>query len=60
MVLRVHAAVLDMRWLSPLDEEALASALPAAGGKVLIVHDVNMTGGFVPRSQLGLRIDTFT
>jgi 2-oxoisovalerate dehydrogenase E1 component len=39
-------SVLDLRWLSPLDEGALRSAVNAAHGLVLIVHEAVRTGGF--------------
>jgi 2-oxoisovalerate dehydrogenase E1 component len=39
-------AVLDLRWLSPLDEDALRRAVTAARGQVLIVHEAVRTGGF--------------
>lgn len=42
----VRAAVLDLRWLSPLDEAALASAVKAAGGRALVVHEAVRNGGF--------------
>lgn len=42
----LDVAVLDLRWLSPLDDEAIHRSLVAAGGKVLIVHEANLTGGF--------------
>lgn len=42
----VAAAVLDLRWLSPLDEEAIAAAARAASGRVLIVHEAVRSGGF--------------
>ena len=38
--------VLDLRWLAPLDWEAVAAATKAAGGKVLVLHEATMTGGF--------------
>jgi 2-oxoisovalerate dehydrogenase E1 component len=41
-----HAAVLDLRWLSPLDEAALMSVAQSASGKVLIVHEAVRSGGF--------------
>ncbi len=40
------AAVLDLRWLSPLDENALLQAVRAARGRVLVVHEAVKTGGF--------------
>lgn len=42
----VEAAVLDLRWLSPLDETALIRVTQAAGGRALILHEANRTGGF--------------
>jgi 2-oxoisovalerate dehydrogenase E1 component len=42
----IEASVLDLRWLAPLDEEALLAAVSASGGRVLIVHEANVTGGF--------------
>jgi len=41
----ISAAVLDLRWLSPLDEEAIASTIARCRGRVLIVHEANRTGG---------------
>ncbi len=41
-----QAAVLDLRWLSPLDETALLAAAHSAGGRVLIVHEAVRSGGF--------------
>jgi 2-oxoisovalerate dehydrogenase E1 component len=41
-----QAAVLDLRWLSPLDETALVAAARSASGKVLIVHEAVRSGGF--------------
>lgn len=39
-------AVLDLRWLAPLDWEAVADAVKAAGGKALILHEATLTAGF--------------
>lgn len=41
----IEAAVLDLRWLAPLDEAALFEAAARCGGRVLIVHEANRTGG---------------
>jgi 2-oxoisovalerate dehydrogenase E1 component len=43
--LGISATVLDLRWLAPLDEEAIFREM-ATAGKVLIVHEANLTGGF--------------
>ena len=42
----VDAAVLDLRWIAPLDEGALSDAARDAGGRVLIVHEAVRTAGF--------------
>ncbi|MCM0018698.1 MAG: thiamine pyrophosphate-dependent enzyme [Tagaea sp.] len=42
----IEASVLDLRWLSPLDDTAIERALDAAGGRALVVHEANLTGGF--------------
>jgi 2-oxoisovalerate dehydrogenase E1 component len=41
----INAAVLDLRWLSPLDEAAIAAVVAQCEGRVLIVHEANRTGG---------------
>jgi 2-oxoisovalerate dehydrogenase E1 component len=41
----VRAGVLDLRWLSPLHEEAIAAVVKECG-RVLVVHEANLTGGF--------------
>jgi 2-oxoisovalerate dehydrogenase E1 component len=42
----VDASVLELRWLNPLDEDALRDAVAASSGKVIIVHEANVTAGF--------------
>lgn len=41
----VQASVLDLRWLSPLDDEAIGEVVSRCQ-RVLIVHEANVTGGF--------------
>jgi 2-oxoisovalerate dehydrogenase E1 component len=41
----ISASVLNVRWLAPLDEEAIARAVHNTG-RVLIVHEAVKTGGF--------------
>jgi 2-oxoisovalerate dehydrogenase E1 component len=41
----VEATVLDLRWLAPLDDEAIAAAVERTN-RVLIAHEANVTGGF--------------
>ncbi len=42
----LQVGVLDLRWLAPLDEEAIRSAAARANGKVVVAHEANVTGGF--------------
>jgi 2-oxoisovalerate dehydrogenase E1 component len=42
----IDVSVLDLRWLAPLDEEALLSAVRNASGRVVVLHEANVTGGF--------------
>ena len=42
----LDVGVLDLRWLSPVDETALKQAVRAAQGRVVIAHEANLTGGF--------------
>lgn len=41
----VQASVLDLRWLSPLDDDAIAEVVSRCQ-RVLIVHEANVTCGF--------------
>ena len=41
----IDAAVLDLRWLSPLDDRLLID-LSKQVRRVLVVHEANLTGGF--------------
>jgi len=42
----IDVGVLDLRWLSPLDETALFAAVENANYKVVVAHEANLTGGF--------------
>ncbi len=42
----VEAAVLNLRWLNPIDESALVELAAETGGRILIVHEAVRTGGF--------------
>lgn len=50
----IAAAVLNLRWLSPLDTTALDAAVRGCGGKALIVHEANLTGGFGAEISAGI------
>jgi 2-oxoisovalerate dehydrogenase E1 component len=41
----IDAAVVDLRWLAPLDDEAIAAAVQRTN-RVLVAHEANLTGGF--------------
>ncbi len=42
----VEVAVLDLRWLNPLDKVALSNFAKRVGGQILILHEAVRTGGF--------------
>lgn len=42
----IDVGVLDLRWLRPLDDDALAEAVAASGGRIVVAHEANRTGGF--------------
>jgi 2-oxoisovalerate dehydrogenase E1 component len=42
----LDVGVLDLRWLCPLDNDGLRTAVKSASGKVIILHEANRTGGF--------------
>ena len=42
----IETAVLDLRWLCPLDVTALKDAVMNASGHVVVAHEANLTGGF--------------
>jgi len=41
----IDVSVLDLRWLSPLDDDAIERAVKENDGRVLVVHEANVTGG---------------
>lgn len=42
----IEATVLDLRWLRPLDDAAISEVVRACGGRVIVAHEANLTGGF--------------
>jgi 2-oxoisovalerate dehydrogenase E1 component len=50
----IEASVLDLRWLSPIDDNAIIAAVTAADGNVLIVHEAVKSGGFA--GEIGMRV----
>jgi pyruvate/2-oxoglutarate/acetoin dehydrogenase E1 component len=41
----IHVELFDLRWLNPLDIEAVLTSV-AQTGRLMIVHEANLTGGF--------------
>lgn len=41
----IEATVVDLRWLAPLDDQAIAAAVERTN-RVLVAHEANLTGGF--------------
>lgn len=42
----IEASVVDLRWLNPLDLDTVERVVRASGGRILVVHEANVTGGF--------------
>jgi 2-oxoisovalerate dehydrogenase E1 component len=42
----MSVSVLDLRWLRPLDVEAIREVVASTGGSVVVAHEANLTGGF--------------
>lgn len=42
----ISASVLDLRWLRPLDDEAIGRVVTAAGGRVIVAQEATLSGGF--------------
>jgi 2-oxoisovalerate dehydrogenase E1 component len=41
-----HISVLDLRWLRPLDDDLIDEVVRSSGGRVIVAHEANLTGGF--------------
>ena len=54
----VGVDLLDLRWLSPLDFEAVARSVERTG-RVVIVHEANRTGGFGAEIAARIASDVF-
>ncbi|WP_231493201.1 thiamine pyrophosphate-dependent enzyme [Paracoccus pantotrophus] len=50
----IDVSVLDLRWLSPVDWGQLCATVSATGGRVVVVHEANLTGGFGAEIVAGL------
>jgi pyruvate/2-oxoglutarate/acetoin dehydrogenase E1 component len=42
----IATAVVDLRWLNPLDMQTIDRIVRASEGRVLVAHEANVTGGF--------------
>lgn len=42
----IDASVLDLRWLRPLDDQAIADVVAATSGRVIVAHEATTSGGF--------------
>lgn len=41
-----RVCVVDLRWLRPLDDETIDAVVKKCGGRVIVAHEANLTGGF--------------
>lgn len=55
----IEIGVVDLRWLSPLDDAALDYAVAAGNGRVMVVHEANLTGGFGAEIAAGIQEHRF-
>ena len=42
----IEISVLDLRWLRPLDDEAVAQTVTMGNGRIVVAHEATRTGGF--------------
>jgi 2-oxoisovalerate dehydrogenase E1 component len=42
----IDVSVLDVRWLAPLDDQAIEAIVIDSGGRIVVAHEANVTGGF--------------
>lgn len=42
----IDVTVLDLRWLRPLDDDAIARVVAENGGRIVIAHEAFVSGGF--------------
>ena len=42
----IDLSIVDLRWLSPLDDETIATVVRGGHGRVLVAHEANLSGGF--------------
>jgi 2-oxoisovalerate dehydrogenase E1 component len=52
--MKINASVLDLRWLSPMDEKSVVDVVERCKGAVLVVHEAVRTGGF--GAEVAMRI----
>ncbi|MBW3667892.1 MAG: transketolase [Actinobacteria bacterium] len=50
----LSVAVLDLRWLRPLDVDAIDALVQATEGRVVVCHEANVTGGFGAEVAAGI------
>lgn len=41
----IDVAVLDLRWLAPIDVSAIDALVSTCGGRIVVAHEANVTGG---------------
>lgn len=50
----IRVSVLDLRWLSPLDDTALIDVVRESGGRAVVAHEAVRSGGF--GAEIAMRI----
>jgi 2-oxoisovalerate dehydrogenase E1 component len=54
-----HVSVHNLRWLNPVDDALLASAVEMSGGRVIVAHEANLSGGFGAEVAARIQADHF-
>lgn len=50
----IEVAILDLRWLRPLDEAAIDRVVAASGGRIVVAHEDVRVGGFGAEVAAGI------
>lgn len=55
----IDASVYNLRWLNPVDDDLLRRAVESSGGRVVVAHEANITGGFGAEIAARIQSDHF-
>lgn len=55
----ISAGVYNLRWLNPVDDDLLRRAVESSGGRIIVAHEANLTGGFGAEIAARIQSDHF-